>query len=92
MFNNIGGKIKFWAKVVCWAGIVISVITGLSLIATGIVADSVIGILAGFFTPFIGAGLSWVGSLFIYGFGQLIENTDIMVQTNYYQEDNIIDE
>lgn len=26
MWNNIGGKIKGWAKFVCWAGIILSVI------------------------------------------------------------------
>ena len=29
MFENIGGKIKGLAKVVCWIGIILSVITGI---------------------------------------------------------------
>lgn len=28
MFNNIGKKIKLWAKIQCWVGIVMSVVSG----------------------------------------------------------------
>ena len=70
MFDNIGGKIKTLAKVVCWIGIVASVILGL-------LSRNVITALL-----FIGIGSlgSWIGSFMTYGFGQLIENTDILVK------------
>ena len=35
MFTNIGGKIKALAKVVCWIGIILSVIFGIISIVTG---------------------------------------------------------
>ncbi len=70
MFDNIGGKIKVLAKVVCWIGIVVSVILGL------LTGNSITALL----TMVIGSVASWVGSFMTYGFGQLIENTDILVK------------
>ena len=75
MFNNIGKKIKGLAKFICWLGIVGSVIAGIVLCSLHM---SVIG----FLTIVLGALLSWIGSFFIYGFGQLIENSDIIVSQN----------
>lgn len=83
MFDNIGSKIMKLAKVICWLGIIISVISGITIIAGGAsVSRSYYGIgaggsvLAGILTIVLGSLLSWIGSFFTYGFGQLIENTD----------------
>ncbi len=35
MFNNIGKKIKTLAKILCWVGIVCSVLTGIAIIVSG---------------------------------------------------------
>ena len=72
MFENIGGKIKTLAKVVCWIGIIVSVILGLGLLSRNAITALL----------FIGIGSlgSWIGSFMTYGFGQLIENTDILVK------------
>jgi len=67
MFSNIGGKIKSVATAVCWIGIIASVLTGIVMLAQG---DE--GILFGFITAGLGALVSWVSSLFLYGFGELI--------------------
>lgn len=72
MFNNIGSKIKALAKVICWLGIIISVITGIIGIINGTEQSTVAGII----TLIFGSLASWLGSFFAYGFGQLIENTD----------------
>ena len=77
MFDNIGGKIKTLAKVVCWIGIIACIITGIVLMATG--EDS---ILVGILTAVVGSLLSWVSSFVLYGFGQLVENSDTLVQQN----------
>lgn len=71
MFDNIGGKIKSLAQVVCWIGIIASVICGFILIGT----DEDL-ILLGLLIMVIGSLISWVSSFALYGFGQLIENTD----------------
>ncbi len=83
MFNNIGHKIKTLAKVLCWVGIVFSVIVGIAIMTTGngsltingtpaAVSPAVIGIIY----MVIGCVASWIASFFAYGFGQLIENSD----------------
>ena len=39
MFRNIGRKIKVFAKVVCWIGIVCSILTGLLVMIAGLAAS-----------------------------------------------------
>lgn len=67
MFDNIGGKIKIFAKIVCWIGIIASIISGFALISM----SDVLGVL----TMIIGPIASWLGSFTLYGFGELIEKT-----------------
>ena len=78
MFENIGSKIMKLAKVLCWLGIIASVITGIAIIGASSYNrySSGSSILAGILTIVFGCLLSWIGSFFTYGFGQLIENTD----------------
>ena len=76
MFDNIGSKIKTLAKVVCWIGIIGSVIAGIAMIAT----MGSVGVLSGLLTIVLGALLSWVGSFVLYGFGEMVENSDIRTE------------
>ena len=78
MFDNIGGKIKALAKVLCWLGIIASVISGIAIIvmASQNRYSSGTGVVSGLLTIVLGCLGSWIGSFFTYGFGQLIENTD----------------
>lgn len=83
MFNNIGGKIKGLAKFMCWVGIIICVILGFLIISSsysgyyyyysrqGMIVIGVL-IMVG------GSIISWLSSLLIYGFGELVENTSII--------------
>lgn len=71
MFENIGSKIKTLAKVLCWIGIIASVITAIVLWA-----DELVGI--GFIVLVGGSLLSWIGSFFAYGFGELVSNVNMM--------------
>ncbi len=75
MFDDIGGKIKGLATFICWVGIIGSIFGGLGVM----VADE----------DFVGLGIliilggclgSWIWSFFMYGFGQLIQNTDVLVE------------
>lgn len=77
MFNNIGEKIKGIASLSCYIGIGCSVLMGLLLLMTPF---RVVGILVALFGSFS----AWVGSLAVYGFGQLIENSDI--QRRYFEK------
>lgn len=67
MFKNIGSKIKSLAEIICWIGIVISVLIGIAWMENSIIGGILIAI--------IGSGISWIGSFFAYGFGELIEKT-----------------
>ncbi len=75
MFDNIGSKIKTLAQVVCWIGIIASFIIGLILMGQD---DGAVFI--GLLVLIFGSLFSWIGSFITYGFGQLIENSDILVK------------
>ncbi len=76
MFDNIGSKIMKLAKVLCWIGIILSIIYGIIIMAAGNRSyNGGGGVLAGLLVIVIGCLASWVGSFFAYGFGQLIEDT-----------------
>lgn len=70
MFTNIGGKIKIVAQVITWIGIVCSVISGVVLVINA-------GFIPGLLTAVFGSLFSWLGALAMYGFGELVENSDI---------------
>ncbi|MBQ2725723.1 MAG: hypothetical protein IJF78_08455 [Clostridia bacterium] len=75
MYGNIAAKIKFLAQAVAWIGIIGSIIWGFSVIS---IDEDLI--LTGFLIAVIGALISWVSSFVLYGYGQLIENTDKLVK------------
>lgn len=71
LFNNVGAKIKKWAMIACVLGTALCLLLGLILICLD--AGSA-GVLLIFIYPII----IWLSSLFTYGFGQLVENSDKM--------------
>ena len=76
MFNNIGLKIKKLAKVLCWIGIIISVISGIAMMASGNGG----AVLTGLLVIGLGSLISWLLTLTLYGFGQLVDNSDIIAK------------
>ena len=72
MFNNIGKKIKTLAELICWIGILISLILGLIFVIENI--------FVGFIIFIIGVLSSWVGSFLLYGFGELVDNSTKIVK------------
>lgn len=77
MFNNIGKKIKTLAKIICWVGIILSIFLGF-LIAISF-KNILTGILFLMFYAVFGSLLSWVGSFSLFAFGELVDNSKIMV-------------
>ncbi len=77
MFTNVGSKIKTLAKVECWLGIILFVIFGFVQMFT---LNSGAAVVSGLLTIGIGSLFSWIGSICLYGFGQLIENSDVRTQ------------
>ena len=98
MFNNIGKKIKTLAKVLCWIGIIVSVLSGIVIMAaSGQISDSYnsysynynsaglnissgAAVVAGILVIVLGALFSWIGSFVLYGFGQMVDNSDKLVE------------
>ena len=85
MFKNMGGKIKILAKVMCWINIalgIIAVFAGIfSVVAFGNISAYSIEA-AGAICLIILAGIiwalfAWIGSFFLCGYGELIENSAI---------------
>ena len=70
MFDNIGGKIKSLAKVVCWICIILFIIMGIIMCLAG---PSYI--IYGVLVAVLGSLASWIGSFVLYGFGELIDNS-----------------
>ncbi len=68
MFANVGQKIMDLATLVCWLGIIGSILTGIIMMAA---AEELI--LAGLLIAVGGSVASWIGSWFTYGFGELLE-------------------
>ena len=72
MFDNIGSKLKKYAKISTILGIIGYVISGIAMMR-----DS---FLTGLLVMVLGSLLSWIASFTIYGLGHLIENTDELVK------------
>lgn len=75
MFNDVGSKCKAAAKVLCWIGIVSSVISGIALMLIA-AKNTMLGIY-GILVIVFGSLFSWLLSLVFYGFGELVDNSDI---------------
>ena len=86
MFENIGSKIKALAKVICWVGIILSLIIGIIMLASGGDVGSGVGLVV----IIVGCLGSWIGSFFTYGFGELIEKTtEIAENTKSFNSSNV---
>ena len=76
MFDNIGSKLKTLAKVLCWIGIVLSVVAAIVMFTAASYSNSGESyVVMGLITLIVGPLLSWVNSFVLYGFGELIDKT-----------------
>lgn len=75
MYKNIGEKIKGLAKVTCIVEAIAAVITGMVLMTEG---DELA--LIGFLVIICGPVVAWISSFLLYGFGQLVANSDIIAE------------
>jgi len=71
MYKNVGHTIKIVADIGCLIGVVASIICFFILSKDGNVPTAIWQLICGILG-------SWLGSLVLYGFGQLIENSDII--------------
>lgn len=77
MFENIGGKIKKLASILTYVGIAASCIIGIIIMCFAGYFGSIC-VLIGFLVMFVGSLLSWVSSFLLYGFGELVEDNEVM--------------
>lgn len=75
MYDNIGGKIKGLAKATFIVEAIAAVISGIAVMA---IDEEMI--LIGLLVMVIATIVAWVSSWFLFGFGQLIENSDIIAK------------
>lgn len=80
MFDNIGGKIKTWAQILCILGITGAVIGAIATLMQSNYYH--VTILESVLILGLGSLGSWVGSFITYGFGELIENTTKIHEDN----------
>jgi len=80
MFDHIGSKVKSLAKAVCWFGIVGSFLMAIATWIRGTYYNPT-G-LQGFVTLIVGSLVSWLGSLTLYAFGQLVEDVSALRTAN----------
>ena len=71
MWNDIGRKLQNLAKVLCWVGIIASLIWAGILLSMNDKSHPTI--LSGILTAVIGCLSSWIGSWAIYGLGLVTE-------------------
>lgn len=75
MHDNIGGKIKVLAKGLFIAVTIATVTTGIALMA---ISKKYLSY--GLLVMILGPIIAWISSLMLYGFGQLIENSDTIAE------------
>ena len=71
LYEDIGGKIKNWAKWIFIVEAIAAIIYGIALIAD----DAAV---IGFVVLICGPLVAWVGSWILYAFGQLVEDVHTM--------------
>lgn len=75
MFTDVGDKLKKVAKILFWVFAVVGVGGGVAAIIAGDLEPEFF--LLGLVIAAVGIFASWIGALAIYGFGELVENSDI---------------
>ena len=69
MWDNIGVKLQKLAKVICWLGIIVSVIFGIILLTQNQIVLGLVYII-------LGSIFSWIGSWSVYGLGLVVEKVE----------------
>ena len=84
LYEDIGGKIKNWAKWIFIVEAICSVIAGIVLFTEAEYDE--IYILYGLLAIFVGPFAAWVGSWILYAFGQLVEDVHVIRHKETYTE------
>ena len=71
MFNNIGKKIKLWAKITCWIGIIGCIILGIIFCALTYISYAFL--ISGLCTLIVGPFIAWISSWLLYSWGDVVD-------------------
>ncbi len=82
MFSNIGEIIKIMARVAFWVATILCIIIG---IVSWVIEEK--NIIMGLYPIIVGLLSSIFGSILLFGFGQLIVNTDIIAEQSGRQNE-----
>lgn len=82
MYKRSGSKLKTIASVFFAIGTIISIIGGAPLVNAGIRADSVSTTVTGIAIIALGILVSWLANILIYAFGELVDNSQKLVEIN----------
>ena len=81
MFNNIGLKIKGFAKFLFWIGVIFTILGAIVIIISGVrnssynsSSETLVYILGGILVIPFGIVISWLETFLLYGFGELIDS------------------
>ena len=91
MYKNIGNKIQILAQVIGIFEMIVSFVSGLIMLLSGMSPLTSIALMIG------GPIVAWISSWFLYGYGVLIEKACIIARNTcgddqtdvYYDEDEI---
>ena len=79
MYNDVGKTLKKISDGTCVLGILFSVIAGFITI---VVLQSIAGLVIGICVAVGGCITAWLGSIFTYAFGELVDKTASTYETN----------
>lgn len=79
-YENIGGKIKILARVLCVLGIIVSFVSGIRFIVVSSEIGTMYGvyIICGIAIIVVGSILFWIATWLLYAFGDITENVAII--------------
>ena len=78
MFENVGEKIMKYAQIIFWIGVALSALTFVVMFVIAIDDEEGIMFLYGLLAGGLGVLGSWISSLFLYAFGQLVDDVNIL--------------
>ena len=80
VFNKAGKKIMILAKVLFVCGNILSIIGCIVFFTFAVIYSKTYMILLGLAVFIGGIVVSWLSSIFIYAFGSLVENSEIIAE------------
>ena len=87
MFDNVGRTIKILAKVLFGIGVCLSISAWFVLLIKGIVDEKAGMVLLSFIVLICGSLGVWINSILLFGFGSLIENSQIVADSIPKEDD-----